>query len=61
MFPLEELESLASSISEAGLLQPISVRKMGERYQIIAGERRLRAYKLLALLPQLKAKTQLTV
>ena len=47
VFPLEELESLASSISEAGLIQPISVRKSGERYQIIAGERRLRAYKLL--------------
>jgi len=47
VFPLDELESLASSISEAGLLQPISVRKMGERYQIIAGERRFRAHKLL--------------
>ena len=47
VFPIEELESLASSISEAGLLQPISVRKVGERYQIIAGERRLRAHKLL--------------
>lgn len=46
-FPRTELESLASSISEAGLLQPISVRAMGERYQIIAGERRWRAHKLL--------------
>lgn len=47
VFPTEELESLASSISEAGLLQPICVRKTGERYQLIAGERRLRAHKLL--------------
>lgn len=47
IFPQPELESLASSISEAGLLQPISVRSVGERYQIIAGERRWRAHKLL--------------
>jgi ParB family chromosome partitioning protein len=47
IFPQSELESLASSISEAGLLQPISVRSMGEHYQIIAGERRWRAHKLL--------------
>jgi ParB family transcriptional regulator, chromosome partitioning protein len=47
IFPQDELEALASSISESGLLQPISVRKNGERYQIIAGERRWRAYKLL--------------
>lgn len=46
-FPQTELESLASSISETGLLQPISVRPLGERYQIIAGERRWRAHKLL--------------
>lgn len=46
-FPQAELESLASSISETGLLQPISVRSVGERYQIIAGERRWRAHKLL--------------
>lgn len=47
VFPQSELEALASSISEAGLLQPISVRSVGERYQIIAGERRWRAHKLL--------------
>ncbi len=47
IFPQDELEALASSISEAGLLQPISVRKHGHRYQIIAGERRWRAHKLL--------------
>ena len=47
IFPQDELEALASSISESGLLQPISVRRNGERYQIIAGERRWRAHKLL--------------
>jgi ParB family chromosome partitioning protein len=38
-----ELDSLAESIREHGLLQPILVRRAGERYQLIAGERRLRA------------------
>ena len=39
----EDLESLAESLSAHGLIQPISVRKIGERYQLVAGERRLRA------------------
>ncbi|MFL9922584.1 ParB/RepB/Spo0J family partition protein [Paraburkholderia fungorum] len=47
-FPEEEIRELAVSISAVGLLQPISVRAVGERYQLIAGERRLRAHKLLA-------------
>ena len=47
LFPQQELEELAASISEVGLLQPISVRQVHVRYQIIAGERRWRAYKLL--------------
>ena len=47
LFPQQELEELAASISEVGLLQPISVRQVHDRYQIIAGERRWRAYKLL--------------
>jgi ParB family chromosome partitioning protein len=47
VFPQQELEELAASIAEVGLLQPISVRQVGDRYQIIAGERRWRAYKLL--------------
>jgi len=47
VFPQQELEELAASISEVGLLQPISVRQSRDRYQIIAGERRWRAYKLL--------------
>lgn len=39
----DDLESLAESLSAHGLLQPVSVRKVGERYQLVAGERRLRA------------------
>ncbi|MFM0408825.1 ParB/RepB/Spo0J family partition protein [Paraburkholderia dipogonis] len=46
-FPEEEIRELAVSISAVGLLQPISVRAVGERYELIAGERRLRAHKLL--------------
>jgi ParB family chromosome partitioning protein len=37
------LDELAASIRESGILQPILVRRQGERYQIIAGERRWRA------------------
>lgn len=44
-----ELESLSLSISEQGILQPLVMRKAGERYQLIAGERRLRASKLAGL------------
>ncbi|MDR0337067.1 MAG: ParB/RepB/Spo0J family partition protein, partial [Planctomycetaceae bacterium] len=38
-----ELEQLAQSLIAHGLLQPIVVRQVGERFQIIAGERRFRA------------------
>ena len=48
-FPAEELEELASSIREHGLLQPIAVRSVGEGFEIIAGERRLRACQRLGL------------
>ena len=36
----ESIEGLAESIKENGLLQPISVRKNGNKYELIAGERR---------------------
>ncbi|MBQ4100160.1 MAG: ParB/RepB/Spo0J family partition protein [Oscillospiraceae bacterium] len=39
----KELTSLAESIRVNGLLQPISLRKVGEGYEIVAGERRYRA------------------
>ncbi|EGW39019.1 ParB/RepB/Spo0J family partition protein [Desulfosporosinus sp. OT] len=45
-FDLEALNELANSLQEHGLLQPILVRPVGERYYIIAGERRLRAAKI---------------
>jgi ParB family chromosome partitioning protein len=45
----EQLQELAESIRSEGLLQPIVVRKHGERYQIVAGERRWRAFQLLKI------------
>lgn len=42
-FDAAEIESLAASLQSHGLIQPIVVRKVGGRYQLIAGERRLRA------------------
>jgi hypothetical protein len=42
-FGEDKLKELAKSISRDGLLQPITVRKTGDRYELIAGERRLRA------------------
>lgn len=42
-FDAAEMKSLADSISTHGLLQPVVVRRVHERYQLVAGERRLRA------------------
>ena len=42
-FSEDELKSLASSISETGIIQPILVRKNDSVYEIVAGERRWRA------------------
>lgn len=42
-FKPEEIEELANSIKRHGLLQPILVRKTGDGYEIIAGERRWQA------------------
>ena len=42
-FSPEELASLTDSIQQNGILQPILVRKKGNNYEIIAGERRYRA------------------
>lgn len=42
-----EITNLADSIASVGLIQPIIVRRAGDRYQIIAGERRFRAFKVL--------------
>ena len=51
-FPREALEELAASIRQHGILQPLSVRRFGTGYQLIAGERRLRAA-VLAGLPEI--------
>lgn len=49
-FDEESLAELASSISELGIIQPLSLRKTGpDTYQIIAGERRYRAAMLAGL------------
>ena len=42
-FAEADLESLAESLRKHGMLQPIVVREAGERFQLIAGERRLKA------------------
>src|ERR1700712_5734701 len=50
-FAADALTDLVESIRAEGLLQPIVVRKVGDKFQLIAGERRWRAYQ------QLKIKT----
>ena len=42
-FDEQEIDNLADSIKRHGLLQPIVVRRAGERYELISGERRWRA------------------
>ena len=48
-FDEEALRALADSVKEKGVLQPLLVRKVGNDYELIAGERRLRASKLAGL------------
>lgn len=49
-FNEESLQELATSIRELGLIQPITVRKIDfNKYQLISGERRLRATKIIGL------------
>lgn len=48
-FNEESLSGLIASIETAGFLQPIVVRRFGETYQIVAGERRWRAARKLGL------------
>ena len=45
-FDREELEGLALSIKKQGLLQPVVVRSVGDHYEMVAGERRLRAVQI---------------
>lgn len=48
-FREEALDELACSIRSSGIVQPLIVRRVGERYQLIAGERRWRAAQRAAL------------
>jgi len=49
VFEADRLSELAQSIRANGIVQPIVVRKVGDRYQLVAGERRWRAAKLAGL------------
>lgn len=48
-FNTQNLEELVKSIREYGIIQPLIVTKIGDDYELIAGERRLRAARLLNL------------
>ena len=48
-FPRESLDELRASIAENGVLQPLTVRIKEDRFELIAGERRLRAARLAGL------------
>lgn len=48
-FDEEALRGLSDSIKENGIIQPLSVVRNGDKYELIAGERRLRASKLAGL------------
>ena len=49
VFSEKSLEELKNSIESYGVLQPITVRKKGDKFELVAGERRLRAAKLANL------------
>lgn len=49
IFKEEEIDSLALSIEELGILQPLTVRKVEQGWELVAGERRLRASKKVGL------------
>ena len=49
VFNDQSLKELAISIKEHGVIQPIIVRKIGEKYEIIAGERRYKASTMVGL------------
>ncbi len=48
-FKVEEMQDLVNSIQEKGVIQPILVRRKGDSFELIAGERRLRAAKEIGL------------
>ncbi|OGL06129.1 MAG: hypothetical protein A3I03_04050 [Candidatus Rokubacteria bacterium RIFCSPLOWO2_02_FULL_68_19] len=48
-FDINGLQELSASMRQSGVLQPVVVRRVGNGYQLIVGERRLRAAKLAGL------------
>jgi ParB family chromosome partitioning protein len=48
-FDRESLKELSSSIQSRGLINPISVKRVGDGYELICGERRLKAFKLAGI------------
>ena len=48
-FDDERIKALADSLSERGAVQPVLVRKVGKKYELVAGERRLRAARMAGL------------
>lgn len=48
-FDEEELQGLADSILSVGIIEPLILRPMGDKYEIVAGERRWRAAKIAGL------------
>lgn len=48
-FNQKDIDELASSIKELGLIQPVTIKTKDNRYELISGERRLRAFKILKL------------
>lgn len=48
-FDRDSLSELMVSIAQVGLIQPLTVRSVGSRYELIAGERRLRACQMLGM------------
>jgi len=48
-FDQQSIEELAQSIKEKGVIQPLLVRRRGDNYELVAGERRLRAANSLGL------------
>jgi ParB family transcriptional regulator, chromosome partitioning protein len=50
VFKSEDLQELVQSVKEKGIIQPIVVRRRGDQWEIIAGERRYRAAQKLGLL-----------
>jgi len=48
-FDPQKMEELVASVREHGVVQPVLVRKLGDGYQLVAGERRLRAARMAGL------------